>query len=67
MHRGGVNKLETRVQILELFQGDDLVLLTKTWYFPGQHLPHIEGFPSFAIMCIVQLGKTKAIKHNEGL
>jgi hypothetical protein len=30
MHKGGVNKLETGVQILELFQGVDLVLLTKT-------------------------------------
>ncbi len=27
---GGVNKLETRVQILELFQGVDLVLLIET-------------------------------------
>jgi hypothetical protein len=31
MHRGGVNKLEMKVQILELFQGANLVLLTKTW------------------------------------
>jgi hypothetical protein len=30
MHGGGVNKLETGVQILELFQGVDLVLLTET-------------------------------------
>ncbi len=30
MHGGGVNKLETGVQILEMFQGVDLVLLTKT-------------------------------------
>jgi hypothetical protein len=30
MHGDGVNKLETRVQILELFQGANLVLLTKT-------------------------------------
>jgi hypothetical protein len=30
MHRGGVNKLETGVQILDLFQGADLILLTKT-------------------------------------
>jgi len=30
MHGGGVNKLEIGVQILELFQGADLILLTKT-------------------------------------
>jgi hypothetical protein len=30
MHEGGVNKLEVGVQILELFQGVDLVLLTET-------------------------------------
>ncbi len=30
MHGGGVNKLEMGVQILELFQGADLVLLTET-------------------------------------
>jgi hypothetical protein len=35
MHGGGVNKLEMGVQILELFQGADLVLLTKTWHFSG--------------------------------
>jgi hypothetical protein len=29
MHEGGVNKLETWVQILELFQGADLVLLIE--------------------------------------
>jgi hypothetical protein len=29
MHGGGVNKLETKVQILEMFQGADLVLLTE--------------------------------------
>jgi hypothetical protein len=32
---GGVNKLETWVQILELFQGADFVLLTETWHFSG--------------------------------
>jgi hypothetical protein len=67
MHRGGVNKLKMEVQILELFQGADLVLLTKTWHFPGQHLPHVERFASFVIMHTVQLGKTKAIKHSEGV
>jgi hypothetical protein len=67
MHRGGVDKLETRVQILELFQGADLVLLTETWHFPGQHLSHIEGLDSLAVTCIVQLGKTKVIKHNGGV
>jgi hypothetical protein len=30
MHEGGVNKLEMRVQILEMFQGADLILLTET-------------------------------------
>jgi hypothetical protein len=30
MHEGDVNKLETGVQILELFQGVDLILLTET-------------------------------------
>jgi hypothetical protein len=35
MHWGGVNKLEMGVQILELFQGADLVLLTETWHFPS--------------------------------
>jgi hypothetical protein len=50
MHGGGVNKLETGVQILKLFQGADLVLLTETWHFPGQHLPHVEGFDSLAVV-----------------
>jgi hypothetical protein len=49
MHEGGVNKLETRVQILELFQGADLVLLIKTWHFPGQHLSHVDGFDSLGV------------------
>ncbi len=57
MHGGGLNKLETRVQILELFQGADLVLLNETWHFPGQQLPHIEGFDSLAIAHTVHLGK----------
>jgi hypothetical protein len=67
MHGGGVNKLETRVQILEMFQGADFVLLTETWHFPCQHLPHVEGFDSLAIAHTVQLGRTKVIKHNEGV
>jgi hypothetical protein len=66
MHRGGLNKLETWVQILELFQGADLVLLTEIWHFPGQHLSHIERFASFTIACTMQLGKTKVIKHSGG-
>jgi hypothetical protein len=66
MHRGGVNKLEIGVEILELFQGADLVLLTKTWHFPSQHLPHVEGFDSFAVARTMQLGNTKATKHNGG-
>ncbi len=45
MHMGGVNKLEMGVQILELFQDVDLVLLTETLHFLGQHLLHIEGLP----------------------
>jgi hypothetical protein len=49
MHGGGVNKLETGVQTLEIFQGVDLVLLTETWHFLGQHLPHVKGLDSLAI------------------
>jgi hypothetical protein len=49
MHGGGVNKLEMGVEILELFQGADLILLTETWHFSGQHLPHVEAFDSFAV------------------
>jgi hypothetical protein len=30
MHEGGVNKLKMGVQILKMFQGVDLVLLTET-------------------------------------
>jgi hypothetical protein len=67
MHEGGVNKLETWVQILELFQGADLFLLTETWHFLGQHLPHVERFDSLVVACTVQLGKTKAIKHSGGV
>jgi hypothetical protein len=67
MHGGGVNKLETGVQILELFQSVNLVLLTKTWHFPNQHLPHVEGFDSLTVVCTMQLGKTKAIKHSGGV
>jgi len=67
MHEGGVNKLETKVQILELFQGVDLVLLTETWHFLGQHLPNVERFDSFVVGRTVQLGKTKTRKHNGGV
>jgi len=67
MHEGGVNKLETWVEILELFQGANLVLLTETWHFPGQHLPHVEGFDSLAVACTMQLGNTKATKHSGGV
>ncbi len=67
MHGGGVNKLETGVEILELFQGADLVLLTETWHFPSQHLPHVEGFDSLAIARTMQIGNTKATKHNRGV
>jgi hypothetical protein len=30
-------------------------------------LPHLEGFDSLAIVCTVELGKTKVIKHSEGV
>ncbi len=53
MHGGGVNKLETGMQILKMFQGADLILLTKTWHLLGQHLSHVEGFDSLAIAHIV--------------
>jgi len=66
MHGGGVNKLETMVQILELFQGADLVLLTKTWHFLGQHLPHVEGFDSLTVARTMQLRNTKAINIAKG-
>jgi hypothetical protein len=67
MHGGGVNKLEMGVQILEPFQGADLVFLTETWHFPNQHLPHIQGCDSFVVVRTMQLGKTNAIKHNRGV
>ncbi len=55
------------MQILELFQGVDLVLLTEIWHFLGQHLPHVEGCDSLTITSTMQLGKTNAIKHNGGV
>jgi hypothetical protein len=61
MHGSGVNKLETGVQILEMFQGVDLVLLTKTWHFQGQHLPHVEGFDSL-VVAHYATGKKKSNK-----
>jgi hypothetical protein len=67
MHGGGVNKLETGVEILELLQGADLILLTETWHFPSQHLPHVERFDSLAVTRTMQLGNTKATKHSEGV
>jgi hypothetical protein len=67
MHKGSVNKLETGVKILEMFQGINLVLLIETWHFPNQHLPHVERFNSLAVAHIVQLGRIKAIKHSGGL
>jgi hypothetical protein len=66
MYGGGVNKLEMGVQILKLFQGANLILLIKTWHFPCQHLSHVEGCDSLAVACIVQLGKTKVVKHSGG-
>jgi hypothetical protein len=44
-----------------------LVLLTETWHFPNQQLPHVEGFDSLAVARTVQLGRTKAIKHSGGV
>jgi hypothetical protein len=67
MHKGGVIKLEMKVQILEMFHGANLVILTETWHFPNQHLSHVEGFDSLAVACTMQLGRTKATKHNGGL
>jgi hypothetical protein len=61
MHGGGVNKLETGVQILKMFQGADLVLLTETWHFQGQHLPHVERFDSLVIAHYAT-GKNKSDK-----
>jgi len=55
------------VEILQLFQGADLVLLTETWHFPSQHLPHVEGFDSLAVARTMQLGNIKVTKHNEGV
>jgi hypothetical protein len=43
MHKGGVDKLETRLQILELFQGVNLVLLIETWHLLGQHHHMLKG------------------------
>jgi hypothetical protein len=62
MHGGGVNKPEMRVKILKLFQGVDLVLLTETWHFRSQQLPHVEGFDSLAVTRTMQLGKNKSDK-----
>jgi endonuclease/exonuclease/phosphatase (EEP) superfamily protein YafD len=64
MYGGGVNKLETWVQILKMFQGVNLVLLTETWHFPNQQLSHVEGFDSLAVARTMQLGRKKAIKHS---
>jgi hypothetical protein len=41
--QGGVNKLEMGMQILKLFQGVDLVLLTKTHHFSSQHYHMLKG------------------------
>jgi hypothetical protein len=67
MHLCVVNKLEMKMQILKLFQGVNLVLLTETWHFSSQHLPHVEGYDSLVIVRTVQLGKIKVIKHSVGL
>jgi hypothetical protein len=65
MHGDGVNK--SKMGVLKMFQGVGLVLLTETWHFPGQHLPHVERFDSLAVVCTMQLGRTKAIKHSKGV
>jgi len=53
--------------VIQKVQGVDIVLLTETWHFLGQHLPHVERFDSLVIARTMQMGKTKAIKHNEGV
>jgi len=55
------------VEILKLFQGADLILLIETWHFSSQQLPHVEGFDSLIVARTMQLGNTKATKHNEGV
>jgi hypothetical protein len=67
VHGGGVNKLKMKVQILEMFQGADFVLLTETWHFPNQQLPHVEGFDSLVVARTVQLGRIKTIKNSGGV
>jgi hypothetical protein len=67
MHDGGVNKLKMGVQILEMFQGADLLLLTETWHFPNQHLPYVEGFDSLAVARTVQWGRKKRLNIVGGL
>jgi hypothetical protein len=57
MHRGGVNKMEIGVQILELFQGADLILLTEIWHFLGQHLSHVERCDSL-VHCVARKNKS---------
>jgi len=59
MYKDGLNKLETGVQILKLFQGANLVLLTETWHFPG--------CDSLVVACTMQLGKINVIKHSGGV
>ncbi len=39
------------VQMLKLFQVTDLILLTETYHFISQHLPHVEGFDSLVVAC----------------
>jgi hypothetical protein len=39
-----------------------IVLLTETWHFPCQQLPHVEGFDSLVVTHTMQLGKTKSDK-----
>jgi hypothetical protein len=67
MHGGVVNKLKMRLQILKLFQDADLIFLTKTKHFPGQHLPHVEGFDLLTVARTMLLRRTKMIKHSGGV
>ncbi len=55
------------VQILEMFQGADLLLLTETWHFPNQHLPYVEGFDSLAVARTVQWGRKKRLNIVGGV
>jgi hypothetical protein len=66
MHGGGVNKLKMGVQILELFQGADLVLPTKIWHFPRPTFTRWRVWLTYYNAHYVAR-KKKTIKHNRGV